>query len=62
MAAILSIQAESHGADYDRAEAFLARGFEFSADEIHRLVIRFIRIMDAGTALRAPQNGRKRVA
>jgi hypothetical protein len=46
-AALLSHMAKSKGESYNLAEAFTRRNFEFSTEEIHRMVNRWQRLLEA---------------
>jgi hypothetical protein len=46
-AALLSHMAKTKGETYNMAEAFTRRHFEFSTEEIHRMVNRWLRLQEA---------------
>ena len=55
-AALLTHAAEKEGKSCDASESFAARGFVFSPEEIHRRISRFLRLVTAQNALRAPKS------
>jgi hypothetical protein len=56
-AALLSHMAKTKGETYNMAEAFTRRNFEFSTEEIHRIVNRWRRLLEAKKFAAASRKG-----
>jgi hypothetical protein len=61
-AALLSHMAKTKGESYNMAEAFTSRDFEFSAEEIARMVNRWVRLQEAKKFAAAPQKTLRKAA
>ena len=61
-AALLSHMAKTKGDAYNIAEAFTCRNFEFSTEEIHRMVTRWRRLLEAKALVSASRKTLRKVA
>ena len=61
-AALLSHMAKTKGKTYNIAEAFTRRNFEFSTEEINRMVTRWVRLLEAKKLSAAPRKSLRAAA